>query len=149
MKAINGEPMKKLRTFLYETIDLQVQFILQRFEKALPAMVRSLPTTKQKNHVKQQFNRVLHSPNGVYALVDYLNFKGEGLDSQWNYNGHRWGLLQVLEHMQGTKPGKEALQEFAKATKYILERRVKNAPAGKDEARWLPGWRNRIDTYLE
>ncbi len=41
------------------------------------------------------------SPNGVYALVDYVNFKGEGTLATERYQDHGWGLLQVLEGMKG------------------------------------------------
>ena len=56
-------------------------------------------------------------------------------------------MLQVLETMQPSQPGPSALAAFADAAYAILLRRVRNSPPQNNEARWLPGWRNRIDTY--
>jgi hypothetical protein len=41
------------------------------------------------------------------------------------------------------------LPEFARAADSVLTRRVKNSPPARNEAKWLPGWRNRLDTYLK
>lgn len=56
-----------------------------------------------KENVKYQFYRVSNSPNGLYALIDYVNFKGEGTSETERYNGQGWGLLQILENMKGKK----------------------------------------------
>ena len=47
--------------------------------------------------------------------------------------------------MKGTSVGYEALVEFSDSAKYVLTRRVRNAP--RNESQWLRGWYNRIDTY--
>jgi len=73
-----------------------------------------------------------------------VNFKGEGVSPAERYNGQGWGLLQVLETMPTS--GK-ALPEFSKAADIVLTRRVKNSPPARNEAKWLPGWRNRLSTY--
>lgn len=148
MAAFESSAMKDLRKFLKETFDLQVAFAIQRLKKSLPRMMRSIGKESQKNHIKQQFYRVLRSKNGVYVLVDYLNFKGEGGDPSLSYNGHRWGLLQVLEGMQGNSEGIEALKDFRNSARHVLEQRVKNAPPERNEGRWLPGWYNRIASYV-
>ena len=62
-----------------------------------------------------------------------------------SYNNVAWGLRQVLENMKGTATGQSALVEFSNSAKYVLQRRVKNAP--RNESRWLQGWYNRVDTY--
>ena len=33
-----------------------------------------------KENLEYQFYRVANSPNGLYALIDYVNFKGEGIN---------------------------------------------------------------------
>lgn len=149
MAAMSSQKMQKLRDFLLKTIDLQVAFAIRRLEQSLPQLLSSVKNTTQKNHIKQQFYRVAKSENGVYALVDYLNFKGEGSDPACSYHGHRWGLLQVLEGMKGKGVGKEALVEFVRSAKCVLTMRIKHAPPARNESRWLPGWFNRIDTYLK
>jgi hypothetical protein len=83
---------------------------------------------------------------GCYALIDYVNFKGEGILSTERYQGHGWGLLQVLEHMSDDG---SATQSFAAAAAAVLRERVRNAPPERHEARWLPGWLNRVATYRE
>ena len=78
---------------------------------------------------------------GFYALMDYVNFKGEGTAITERYRGKGWGLLQVLEQMHDDR---EPIEAFSEAAVFVLERRVANAPPERNEARWLPGWKNRI-----
>jgi len=134
--------MAQLRTILSRTIPLQARFTVTRLEEALPKMLESAPSDKREM-VGRNFLRVAAEPMGPYALVDYVNFKGEGTLSSERYHGQGWGLLQVLESMnQGP-----ALTEFRQAADRVLTRRVHNAPPGRNEYRWLPGWRNRLETY--
>jgi hypothetical protein len=80
-------------------------------------------------------------------LADYVNFKGEGVLHTERYRGEGWGLLQVLEQMHGTESGAAAAREFANSAAAILRRRVQNSPPERHEARWLPGWLNRVHSY--
>jgi hypothetical protein len=139
--------MLELRTLLADTIDLQTRFIMKRLEQALPNMLRTRNDNK-KAHIKKQFQRLEQTPQGIYALVDYVNFKGEGCAAKEKYNGQGWGLLHVLEQMNGTSP-LTATEEFVSCAKKLLTQRVTNAPASRNEARWLPGWKNRLDTYIK
>ena len=139
----NGK-LNELRDFLYETRDIQVVFIYKRLEASLEKM---LLQADDKDNVKYQFYRVSNSPNGLYALIDYVNFKGEGTSETERYNGEGWGLLQILEHMKGTDTGKSAMDEFSAGAKFVLERRVKNSDPKRNEKQWLKGWENRTDTY--
>ncbi len=138
--------MTELRTVLVQTIDLQVHFIVQRLEQVLPAMLTTITPTQQK-HIETQFYRVAKSPNGLYALIDYVNFKGEGTNQKEEYANQGWGLKHVLLDMQGTKIGSEAVREFARIAKQLLTIRVAHAPAERHEKRFLPGWKKRINTY--
>jgi hypothetical protein len=142
-QAIDSPKMKQLRQFLVDTIDLQAQFLVARLQEALPKMVAE---TADRQNVRRQFDRVSATAQGCYALVDYVNFKGEGtLDSE-RYQGQGWGLLQVLENMHDTQ---SALDEFAASAKSVLRRRVTNSPPERGEARWLPGWLARVDGYAK
>lgn len=141
----NNERMTSLRTFLKNTIPEQVQFIILRLETALPTMLESLSTDAEREMVRTQFYRIAQTPQGVYALLDYINFKGEGTSPTERYNGQGWGLLQVLTAMPSTT--NQPLQAFVTAADTVLTRRVQNAPTERNEARWLPGWRNRLQTY--
>ncbi len=140
---IKSRRMVELRKLLKDTIPQQVAFIIVRLEKTLPKMMAALPTKEQRARVRKQFYRVAQQPQGVYALIDYVNFKGEGTDPKERYDNQGWGLLQVLENMPGTS--KNVMAEFAKAADKVLRRRVRNAP--RDERRWLRGWRKRLRTY--
>jgi hypothetical protein len=88
----------------------------------------------------------MKTPQGRYALVDYVNFKGEGILHTERYHDQGWGLLQVLETMHGNSDA-SAVDEFARGAKTVLTRRVHNAPPQRHESQWLTGWLRRIDSY--
>lgn len=138
--------MLSLRDFLLETIAQQSLFMSGRLEQSFPKILEAAPPEKRE-HIKQQFYRVANSPMGMYVLIDYVNFKGEGTLESERYNGQGWGLLQILEGMSGTEKGLPALQEFADGAERVLLRRVSNSPPERGERRWIPGWKNRIKTY--
>lgn len=141
------EKITELRTLLVSTIDLQVVFMSQRLENALPKILESISDEK-KSHIRTQFYRVADSPNGYYALLDYINFKGEGSSPTERYKNEGWGLLQVLEQMP-SEPKEDTMKDFVTSAKAVLMRRVTNAPADRGEDRWLKGWFNRLDSYLK
>ncbi|MBU0654675.1 MAG: hypothetical protein KJ914_06015 [Gammaproteobacteria bacterium] len=146
MQAKNTRQVQELQNFLYQTRLLQAQFIVDRTRHAMPKLVGTTPG-QLRRHVSNNLNAVANTPGGWYALIDYTNFKGEGLNRSGGYNGQNWGLLQVLEEMRPSRPGQEALHEFANAAMRVLERRVHNAPPARNERRWLAGWSNRVNTY--
>jgi hypothetical protein len=136
--------MKELRSLLAGTIAYQARFAALRLQRALPRMLEAVPGGEREK-IRENFERVAGEPQGLYALVDFVNFKGEGTLTSERYRGEGWGLLQVLEEM-GKGP---ATLEFSRAADKVLTRRVANAPVARNEKRWLPGWRNRIRTYAE
>lgn len=140
--------MTALREFLAKTVPAQTQFIVARLEAALPKMLDAAPAP-QRSTLRSRFYAVASTPEGVYALIDYVNFKGEGVLSTERYRGQGWGLLQVLQNMKVPDEGPAAVRDFARSAKEILTRRVANSPAERRESRWLTGWKNRIDTYAE
>jgi hypothetical protein len=144
-RAQHTVEMNQLRQFLVDTIDLQAEFLIARLEGALPKMLAEAAPADRAN-VQQQFERLARTPQGCYALVDYVNFKGEGVLHTERYQGQGWGLLQVLESMHGTSDA-AAVDEFSRAAKAILTRRVHNAPAQRHESRWLTGWIRRVNSY--
>ena len=142
--AAQSAPMKELRAFLARTVDLQAEFLVHRLREALPKM---LAEGGASNHVQERFDRVASTAQGCYALVDYVNFKGEGVLATERYAGQGWGLLQVLEGMKQETTGHEAAKSFAESAKAVLRNRVRNSPPERNEARWLPGWLKRVDSY--
>ena len=141
----NSADMIALREFLTHTIDLQAQFMVQRLQEALPKMLEEAPSSARPG-IKENFEKVAANAQGIYALVDYVNFKGEGTLATERYRGQGWGLLQVLEGMSDDSSN-SATKNFAQSAKIVLNRRVHNSPPERKESRWLPGWLNRIKTY--
>jgi hypothetical protein len=146
LHAQNTPEMKQLRQFLADTVALQAEFLISRLQNSPPKMLAEAAPSERAN-VQQQFERLASTPQGCYALVDYVNFKGEGVLHTERYQGQGWGLLQVLENMHGTSAGTAAVDEFARSAKAILTRRVQNAPAERRESRWLSGWLQRVNSY--
>ena len=145
VRAEHTLEMNQLRRFLADTIDLQAEFLVARLEAALPKMLAEAAPADQSN-VQQQFERLTKTPQGCYALVDYVNFKGEGVLHTERYQGQGWGLLQVLEAMHGNSEA-SAADEFARAANVVLTRRVHNAPPERHESQWLTGWLRRVNSY--
>jgi hypothetical protein len=145
MADLNGPRLTALRAMLSQTVAAQARYAAMRMEAALPKMLAATPSA-QRTKIEANFRRVAAEPLGFYALMDYVNFKGEGVNPAERYNGQGWGLLQVLETMPSAG---NALPEFARAADAVLTRRVRNAPPARNEAKWLPGWRNRLQTYLQ
>lgn len=142
----NSPQMQELRTFLANTVSVQTDFIVNRLQSALPKMMAAAGNAGDKQRIQNNFYAVAQTPQGVYALIDYVNFKGEGTNPSERYKGEGWGLAQVLLEMRGNPQGAAAANEFSEAAKRVLTRRVQNAKP-KDESMWLQGWHNRCETY--
>jgi len=144
LRAQYSPEMKQLRQFLAGTVDVQAEFLIARLQNALSKMLAEAEPADRAN-VEQQFERMTRTPQGCYALVDYVNFKGEGVLHTERYQGQGWGLLQVLKQMPADED--DAVKEFSRAAVVVLKRRVANSPPERGEARWLPGWLNRVRSY--
>lgn len=144
--AQNQKPLQELRDLLAQRVDLQILFMVKRLDRALSALLMNA-AGENRYHLTYQFYRLAHTPGGLFVLLDYLNFKGEGTATHESYQGHGWGLLQVLLQMQGTEPGPPAVDEFVESAKKILTVRVVNSPQERGEVRWLKGWHNRLEGY--
>ncbi len=142
--ALRSERMTELRDLFAATIRVQSRFLAQRLEQALPKMSGEA-SAAQRDNVRRQFARMMGSGAGTFAMIDYVNFKGEGTNGRERYKDEGWGLLQVLAAMDGAGPG--AVKEFGHAAGEVLTRRVRNSPPERNEARWLPGWLSRVRAY--
>lgn len=143
--AFGSARMKELRDLLAGTIRLQSRFLAQRMRDSLPKMLAAAPASEREK-VRTNFDRLAATGAGTFALIDYVNFKGEGIKETERYKGEGWGLLQVLA---GMGAGGSAPKEFAASAARVLTRRVENAPPGRNEGRWLAGWKNRVRAYGE
>ena len=140
----HGAQANELRALLFDTLRLQSRFLAQRMEESLPKMLASAPAAQREN-VRAQFERMRATGAGTFALIDYVNFKGEGTKSEERYDGEGWGLLQVLAGMKGS--GNGAAREFGASAAAVLSRRVRNSPPAQNEQRWLAGWKSRVTAY--
>jgi len=143
----NGDRQQELRALLSRTVRQQTEFIMARMETALPKMLAAVPA-RERAGVQSAFQSLLQTPEGMFCLIDYVNFKGEGTSPKERYKGQGWGLLQVLQAI-GESPSSSIAWnvQFAEAAKRVLSRRVGNAPPERKEQRWLSGWHNRCDSY--
>jgi len=150
-KNSKSRQYRELFRFLKSTMSYQAEFMADRLAKALPQMLKTIDDPKRKVLVKKRFDEVMYHKNGtinergLYALLDYTNFKGEGTLKSERYRGEGWGLLQVLEHMNPNEANKQ--KAFALSAKKMLSRRIKNSPPSRGEERWRKGWNVRLDTY--
>jgi len=144
---LNGPRLKALRTWLAHTVNLQTEFIMKRSRAALDKMKLAAESADQKARIERNYDKVATTTNGVYALIDYVNFKGEGTNPKERYKGQGWGLMQVLLEMRDVPAGQAAAREFSEAAKRVLDRRIANSPPDRGESRWRAGWHNRCDGY--
>jgi hypothetical protein len=124
----------------------QTEFIRIRSRAALPKMLAA--AGPNANRVRYHFDLLSATPEGTFALIDYVNFKGEGTAPAERYQGRGWGLLQVLENMTARTPA-DAPAAFADSASRVLTQRVQLSPPDRGESRWLPGWKNRCQTYKQ
>jgi len=147
-KASSSVQMWQLRSFLKETFPLQTTFLISRMEAALPKMQEGLGDG-ECGRLVSRFRGLAATAHGAYAMIDYVNFKGEGVSEKERYGGEGWGLKQVLLGMQEEIFHKDQCLAFSESAKRVLTRRVKNSPPERKESRWLQGWLNRCDTYRD
>jgi hypothetical protein len=147
LAAAGDENLATLRRMLDESRAEQTAFIVERFALSVPRLLESLPAT-ERGVLETRINAIAsgNRPFGIYALIDYVHFKGTGLSMDERYQGEGWGLLQVLQQMNDNTAS--PLSAFVDSATAALQRRVANAPAERQEQRWLAGWQNRLNTYL-
>ena len=150
-KAAKTKKYMSLFRFIKSTYRYQAAFMAERLRLALPEMLKTINTETKRTIIKRRFNKVLHhkdgslNEQGLYVLLDYTNFKGEGTLPSERYHGKGWGLLQVLWHMDDKESN--TLKAFAQSASRMLSRRIKNSPPARGEERWRKGWNIRLDTY--
>lgn len=145
LKDLQSPHMQELRQFLFDTKDLQALFMVNQMQEKLSKILQHSPS-EEKKRLSDLLDKLTKESQGMYALIDYINFKGDGLSDSEAYNGQGWGLLQVLREMPPSS--QEPIVDFVASAKTVLTRRVDNSPPERNEKKWLPGWINRLDTYL-
>ncbi len=142
-RAKASREMQALREYLAATVTGQTEYLIARFNAAVPKLLGAVPKS-DRAELAGRLRAVGSSSRGAFALVDYVNFKGEGLAPAERYQGEGWGLLQVLEAMNGQG---DPVEDFSRAAARVLTRRVENSPPARNEKKWLAGWLNRVGRY--
>lgn len=131
----------ELKQALDSGIDLQIKFLVIHSFEIFQKIIDSCEPSHQAA-IQSKFENILKDPRGLYALIDYCQFKGSGLNEKEFKDGHGFGLKQVIEALPSDCLNVEG---FVKTAKDILKQRVKNSN-GHDE-KWLSSWINRLDRY--
>jgi len=147
LAAREGSQVAALRKLLAATVPQQTELLVRRMEAALPKLLGAAADGAGRSRVEARFQALRATKEGTFALIDYVNFKGEGTNPSERYRGEGWGLLQVLEGMEGSPQGVAAAREFGASAARVLARRVRNAPPERNEGRWLKGWTARVSAY--
>ena len=147
LKDHDSERQRELRKLLSNTVSDQTRFIIHRLHQAIPQYREA--AGPQGRQVEEKIAALSQTGAGNFAMIDYVNFKGDGLNLKERYQGEGWGLLQVLLAMKETRDPQEAPAAFAVAAKHVLTRRVELSPPARHEGKWLEGWKNRCDAYRQ
>lgn len=141
--------MTALRQWLETTSRWQARFIVRTFEQRWKTL--DLPRAEKRKMTKL-LQQLAASASGLFAIIDYYNFKGLGVNPRERYQGQDWGLIQVLQAMPAYQTAQvsseDLLEQFIESASDRLTARVELAPAERNEKRWLPGWLQRLQAYL-
>ena len=148
-EARSSVQMNSLRQWLEATRAYQARFIVSAFEQRWRDL--ELPPGK-KPAFNDLLQKLFETAQGLFAVIDYYNFKGLGSNPRERYQGQGWGLLQVLERLAGLQSQQDEcvdiVIQFRDAAADKLLQRVELSPPERNEARWLAGWLKRLDGYL-
>ncbi|MBP7950891.1 MAG: hypothetical protein KA004_14665 [Verrucomicrobiales bacterium] len=136
--------MRQLRQMLASTVNQQAEFLSRRFLAGIRKIPAAAPAPSRAA-VEGRIQALSGTASGLYAMMDYVNFKGEGTNPAERYQGQGWGLQQVLLEMHGQPQGQAAAVEFSRAAQRVLDRRIRLAP--KNESQWRAGWFSRCAGY--
>ncbi len=149
-QAWSNNELQQLRDWLLVTQSKQAQFIVLAFQNRWLSETQSL-SLNQQTIIQLRLDKMMGFKKGLFAVIDYFNFKGIGLNQKERYQGASWGLASVLMTMNVVEESSqdEYLAQFVIAAKKRLQLRVKLAPPERNEFRWLKGWEVRLDQYLK
>lgn len=161
----DGTKANELRALLgrKDAIRVQARYAADRAEKSLPKVLCAVSAAEGAK-LRARYDAVATTPQGVFALVDYVNFKGEGVerdaaggcrvhpvesfphkpgfdavydarpDALKPGEAEGWGLLQVLQRMDDAPAGPQAAAAFARAAEWKLGQRVWNTKPANGES---------------
>lgn len=130
-----------LKNLIENTQNEQAEFIVYLTNEELD-VIFSCASSKGRWALKE----LLKEKKGQLAILDYINFKGSGLNPNERYEGKGWGVLQVIELMGENPLKKNVTQSFALAAIQLLEERVEHSPMQRERP-FLIGWIKRCQSY--
>lgn len=133
---------RKLVKFLlnHEVVQHQMNFMVEK----LKLISNNLSQEESLQFIKK-FKKIHETDNGVFALLDYTNFKGFGTNPNERYNNQGWGLYQVFQEIEFNDRFKNnPVIVFKEKCRLVLLRRIKNNPIDK---KYRKGWLKRINKY--
>ena len=147
--AWSSTQMSEFRQWLEATQLYQARFIVSAFEQR---WIDLDLTPEQKQELTALLQALFETPEGLFAVIDYYNFKGLGNNPRESYQGQGWGLVQVLDALAVSRTEEvecdDIVAQFRDAAIGRLRLRVELSPPERNEARWLAGWSKRVDGYL-
>jgi len=147
-EAWSSFEMSTLRLWLDATKLYQARFIVSAFEQRWRSL--ELPP-EHKHKLTGLLQSLFETPEGLFAVIDYYNFKGLGNNPREAYQGEGWGLVQVLDELAGLRTDvtecDDIVEQFRDAAADRLRLRVELSPPERNESRWLAGWQKRLDEY--
>jgi hypothetical protein len=147
LNSTGSKQYADILNFMIKTKLCQADYLIENTKRSLQKIIDVAPQAQQLR-ISKYISQLSSNAQGLYALIDYVNFKGPGIGDSEKYKGEGWGLLQVLQGMRDMPTPQEVLAEFVRSAKVVLKHRVLIAPIDRHEEKWLPGWLNRMDTYL-
>ncbi|MDA3885486.1 MAG: hypothetical protein PF638_07840 [Candidatus Delongbacteria bacterium] len=134
----SADQIEQIKIWLENTKDIQAQFLYQRALNMLEDIIDYDPATRI------DIEKLFALDIGKFAVIDYINFKGSGLNFTERYGHHGWGLLQVLQNM---KFNPDPVDAFIKSAIEVLKMRIKAAPPERNEKVFLNSWIKRFESY--
>ena len=130
--AQDSERVASLRDWLARTAPAQAQFIVASFKRRWNELELE---SGDKGELTALLKALLDTPAGLFAVIDYYNFKGLGSNPRERYAGEGWGLVQVLGDIAAsTSIDAPLVEQFSAAAAHRLQLRVANAPPERNEA---------------
>lgn len=140
--------LKELRKLLVDTIPLQTQFMIEHLKNILPKIIDAVPKDKREK-IKAKIDLMLASAHGTYILIDYLNFKGNGINPSEKSKGSCWGLLSVLEEMPHDLGHENIIKAFTVAAAKKLLMLIEHSAPDYKRVVFFGGWMSRLNTYAK
>ena len=134
----SSDQIEQIKVWLENTKDIQAEFLYQRALNMLEDIIEYDPATRIN------IEKLLASDIGKFVVIDYINFKGSGLNFNERYKHQGWGLLQVLQSM---KFNPDPVDAFIQSAIEVLKNRIKNSPPERNEKVFLKGWIKRFESY--